>query len=503
MLYTEEYMYDNVINPFDILNEAIYLTIDESTITNDMIPIIQNNRLNTYLIESTYNYIPSNTTVILDEADVIEDPTIINEYNDYVIRPLSKYNSQYIFVETCCYFWLQEAFDPKKYNRSSNNHWDNQNILVQAIYNNPYNHSIQKVDPTNTSDTNIKKYLLPLEALIGPIDINKLDKQKLIKHMKYNQGWIGNSSDGSIAQLLGYSTKKSAPIPPFLQQFILSQNSSASTPQTPVQPQQNQSYQNTKQQEVAKKDNSKLHFSISPIIKRKYNINPRDKNAKITERQKMQDAINDLKELFGDKFDEKKLDSRKLYNALNKHKHVSNFSDETIYNILGDNPFESEYNGEQAPWELKKEKQQSTQTNISTISSNNVDNSSSTPEIRHVNNQTFIQKSKNYILNNKKKIGVGVALGLGAVGLYKYVSYKLDQKPKSFIAQRIAALRRIYFNWMNKALKVKNYNISNTLRKAASIILQVIDMLLEKLQSVTENIYRKSHNIKRRNSYAV
>ena len=109
MLYKDD-VYDSVLDPFDVLNESIYLTMDESTIHSDMIPIIENNRLNTYLTESTYNHIP-NTTVILDESDIIEDPTITQDYTDYVIRPINEQHNEYQYVLECIDTWIDNDYD--------------------------------------------------------------------------------------------------------------------------------------------------------------------------------------------------------------------------------------------------------------------------------------------------------------------------------------------------------------------------------------------------------
>jgi len=496
MLYKDD-VYDSVLDPFDVLNESIYLTIDESTIYSDMIPIIENSRLNTYLTESTYNHIP-NTTVILDESDIIEDPTIIQDYTDYVIRPISKRNPQYVFVETCCILWLQEAFDPHKYTSSEPENWGGQGTLSKALGGIHAIVGSTKQNPNYITDADIKNFFQPLEQLIGPIDYNKIDKQKVIKSIINTGGWIGNLKDGSIANLLGYSAKKTSPIPPFLQKFIQSTSQQPIPTTPPVQPQQSTT------------DKPKLHFSISSILKRKYNINPKDKNAIITKRQKMTDALTDLKELFGEKFDQTKIDAKVLVKSLNKFHHVSNFSDETLFSILGSNPFESEYQGEKAPWEIEQPKERKRNTSLEdqigkpAESAPNRDITSSNQEpltTRQIDNtSSYFQRAKNFTLANKKKIGVGVALGLGAAGLYKYISYKLDQKPKSVIAKRIAALRGVYHTWMKKAFNSKH---SNVIKRAAAILLQVIDMLLEKLQTGTENIYRAVYKMKRRSSYAI
>ena len=108
MLFTEHDL--NIINPINLLDRAVYLTESESHINEEMIPIVENRRLNTYLTESAYDYIP-NTTIILDESDIIEDPTIVNEYEDYVIRPQSVYSDEYQYVLECISTWIDNGYN--------------------------------------------------------------------------------------------------------------------------------------------------------------------------------------------------------------------------------------------------------------------------------------------------------------------------------------------------------------------------------------------------------
>ena len=82
-------------------------------------------------------------------------------------------------------------------------------------------------------------------------------------------------------------------------------------------------------------------------------------------------------------------------------------------------------------------------------------------------------------LGTKAGIGASIAAAIGG-GLLAYRHYR--DKPKSFIAKKIASLRSIYQKWMNKAASCKDSGIAAKLRRGAAKILQVIDKLMAFLQ---------------------
>lgn len=104
--------------------------------------------------------------------------------------------------------------------------------------------------------------------------------------------------------------------------------------------------------------------------------------------------------------------------------------------------------------------------------------------------QRYLGRAKDALWDNKGKISAGLVAAAGAAGLYKYISHKLESKPKSAIGKRIAALRHIYTAWMEKAKRATDSSIAVKLRKAASTVLQVIDMLLAKIQNSAERTFR-------------
>ena len=69
------------------------------------------------------------------------------------------------------------------------------------------------------------------------------------------------------------------------------------------------------------------------------------------------------------------------------------------------------------------------------------------------------------------------------------VAKEAEGKPKRWISRKIASLRKIYANYLQKAREAGPN--AGTFKKIASKILGVIDMLLEKLENFTNNAFRK------------
>ena len=111
MLIKENSIYLN--NIMDLLNNSTYLNYRES-INSSTIPVLENKRLNIWTVDydyinefsETYGYLFSEVIDILKEenqldqlfvaindVDILEDCSIINGINDYVIKPTKKYFS--------------------------------------------------------------------------------------------------------------------------------------------------------------------------------------------------------------------------------------------------------------------------------------------------------------------------------------------------------------------------------------------------------------------------
>ena len=77
---------------------------------------------------------------------------------------------------------------------------------------------------------------------------------------------------------------------------------------------------------------------------------------------------------------------------------------------------------------------------------------------------------------------------------YYYYYYKkymkaiqmANNKPKSWISQKIASLRGIYAKWLEAAKKESDANKANVIKKAAASLLKIIDQLLAKMQKLSD-----------------
>lgn len=75
------------------------------------------------------------------------------------------------------------------------------------------------------------------------------------------------------------------------------------------------------------------------------------------------------------------------------------------------------------------------------------------------------------------------AIGAAAYGIGKYTGLikQADNKPKSWIGQKIAALRKVYQSWMQKAEK-GGPGAGAKIKQAAAKLLSIIDALMAKMQ---------------------
>ena len=69
--------------------------------------------------------------------------------------------------------------------------------------------------------------------------------------------------------------------------------------------------------------------------------------------------------------------------------------------------------------------------------------------------------------------------------LEKEVMKAAEGKPASWISKKIASLRSMYSNWLQKANTAVNQNQANIFKKIATKIMNVIDKLMAKLQDMT------------------
>lgn len=135
MLFTEHQLNPSP-NPFCILDEAVYLTEEESRRHPQTVPIVENQRIGSgvvgyrdllsvaegydvgleeaLMMVSTYCQIdPSQVVVSIDESDAIEDPSILTEEIPYVISPLSEADQEAAYTRLVLEALTEEglAFD--------------------------------------------------------------------------------------------------------------------------------------------------------------------------------------------------------------------------------------------------------------------------------------------------------------------------------------------------------------------------------------------------------
>ena len=116
-------------------------------------------------------------------------------------------------------------------------------------------------------------------------------------------------------------------------------------------------------------------------------------------------------------------------------------------------------------------------------------------QYKKVNYPTKRALRNTYYTNKKSAVALGAGAAAGAVGLgilgkkvydYRKAIQMANNKPKSWISQKIASLRSIYAKWLDVAKKETDANKASVIKKAASQLLQVIDQLLAKLQKAAD-----------------
>lgn len=125
-MFISQSMIDDLykISSLDILDNSIYLNEQETIITPQNIPIIENTRLNKGIIDYEYiRYISESNSVSLEDSyslicessnlntddccvsisedEIIIDPNIINNFTNYIIRPIPNEGLIDTFIESC------------------------------------------------------------------------------------------------------------------------------------------------------------------------------------------------------------------------------------------------------------------------------------------------------------------------------------------------------------------------------------------------------------------
>ena len=96
-----------------------------------------------------------------------------------------------------------------------------------------------------------------------------------------------------------------------------------------------------------------------------------------------------------------------------------------------------------------------------------------------------INKGINYAKENPKKtaaIAGGALAGTAAIIAGARALLKKKNAPKSWLGQKVAALRKVYANWMKQAAKGGS-GVAAKMKQAAAKLLQIIDALMSKIQN--------------------
>lgn len=98
-----------------------------------------------------------------------------------------------------------------------------------------------------------------------------------------------------------------------------------------------------------------------------------------------------------------------------------------------------------------------------------------------------VASAKDALANNKAAAGVSAGVGVGAVAAgiatARHFIKAAENKPKSWISQKIASLRGIYAKWLKAAQKQSDAGKANVFKQGAAKLMTIIDALLKKLQT--------------------
>ena len=91
-----------------------------------------------------------------------------------------------------------------------------------------------------------------------------------------------------------------------------------------------------------------------------------------------------------------------------------------------------------------------------------------------------------YRANPKKSVRYNRFKLIGKIYNFRKAIRMANNKPKSWISQKIASLRGIYAKWLEAAKKESDANKANVIKKAAASLLKIIDQLLAKMQELSD-----------------
>ena len=98
-----------------------------------------------------------------------------------------------------------------------------------------------------------------------------------------------------------------------------------------------------------------------------------------------------------------------------------------------------------------------------------------------------VASAKDALAHHKAAAGVAAGVGVGAVAAgiatARHFIKAAENKPKSWISQKIASLRGIYAKWLKAAQKQSDAGKANVFKQGAAKLMTIIDALLKKLQT--------------------
>ena len=436
MLFTEREL--NVFNPLDILNEATYLTEDESATEIITVPVVQNDYYNCNMIdfrdidriseEYGCDYIdamsaiieseqlnPDYTSVVIDEADFILesiDGTVFHE--DTIIRPLSENDSEYQLVLECVESFLESGNE----------------IFLDVLSEEMTTQLARELELAGAPPNMIKNlYDKPTDVI-----------EKRIKQLREKQNSRG------ARQAAASSLKK-----------LRSRWSSA-----------------VKDKETAQQDAKSMQKSRDTLYSRWLD---EKKQHGIT-----QSRVENLEKQLGSTNSE----------LIRTRGQVTDerLAGQKALEIAGREGMAQMQRADKAEQQLGQTQQQLGQTKqqLGAVGAQHDRLAKEYGEYKNKGLHRAADKlyaAGNWMKNNKGKTALGVAAGAAAVGagIYAYQQYK--NKPKSVIAKRIAALRGIYRKFMVNAQR--NPQKAGIFKRIAAKILSVIDKLMGFLQNATDS----------------
>ena len=113
MLFMESDL--NINNGLAMLEEATYLSENESLINPATIPVKEVSRLGYGVVrfddvdKLSEDYGPEYLAVSVPEEDIIAYPEIVNELANIVVQPLSEYDPEYQYVAECVSAWIESG----------------------------------------------------------------------------------------------------------------------------------------------------------------------------------------------------------------------------------------------------------------------------------------------------------------------------------------------------------------------------------------------------------